>query len=168
MDAAAFCAQLDCRAGDEPVSDQQHADERCCQRTAKWCGPDAPTLASSLRMVCRPYRAWTKPYPWNDGDKKARSKAHTRPRVQRAPSIPHALCWAEDKCTAPAHRAARSRSRIWNQSNVIARSEATKQSMLALSSDGLPGHLARRRASRFCPAMMVWTASLKRHLVQRF
>jgi hypothetical protein len=21
---------MDCRAGDEPVSDQQHADERCC------------------------------------------------------------------------------------------------------------------------------------------
>jgi hypothetical protein len=30
VDAAAFCAQRDCRAGDEPVSDQQHADERCC------------------------------------------------------------------------------------------------------------------------------------------
>src|SRR5713101_4924372 len=30
-------------------------------RTAKSCGPDAPTLASSLRMFCRPYRASTKP-----------------------------------------------------------------------------------------------------------
>src|SRR5713101_7046365 len=30
VDAAAFCAQRDCRAGDEPVSDQRHADERCC------------------------------------------------------------------------------------------------------------------------------------------
>jgi hypothetical protein len=30
VDAAASCAQRDCRAGDEPVSDQQHADERCC------------------------------------------------------------------------------------------------------------------------------------------
>ena len=39
------------------VSDQQHADERRLQRTAKSCGPDAPTLASSLRMLCRPYRA---------------------------------------------------------------------------------------------------------------
>jgi hypothetical protein len=28
VDAAAFCARWDCRAGDEPVSDQQHADER--------------------------------------------------------------------------------------------------------------------------------------------
>jgi hypothetical protein len=30
VDAAAFCARRDRRAGDEPVSDQQHADERCC------------------------------------------------------------------------------------------------------------------------------------------
>ncbi len=31
------------------VSDHRHADERCCLRTAKSCGPDAPTLASSSR-----------------------------------------------------------------------------------------------------------------------
>jgi hypothetical protein len=30
VDAAASCAQRDRRAGDEPVSDRQHADERCC------------------------------------------------------------------------------------------------------------------------------------------
>jgi hypothetical protein len=30
VDAAASCAQRGCRAGDEPVSDRQHADERCC------------------------------------------------------------------------------------------------------------------------------------------
>src|SRR5713101_7810113 len=30
VDAAAFCARRDCRAGDESVSDQQRADERCC------------------------------------------------------------------------------------------------------------------------------------------
>ena len=31
VDAAAFCARGDRRAGShEPVSDQQHADERCC------------------------------------------------------------------------------------------------------------------------------------------
>jgi hypothetical protein len=30
VDAAASCARWDRRAGDEPVSDQQHADERCC------------------------------------------------------------------------------------------------------------------------------------------
>src|SRR6266852_2518412 len=33
----------------ESVSDQQHADERRFSRTAKSCGPDAPTLASSSR-----------------------------------------------------------------------------------------------------------------------
>src|ERR1700716_136200 len=33
----------------------------------------------------------------------------TRLRVQRAPGIPHALCWAKDSCTARAHRAAGSR-----------------------------------------------------------
>jgi hypothetical protein len=57
VDAAASCAQRDRRAGEEPVSDQQHADERRLQRTAKSCGPDAPTLASSSRMLCRPNRA---------------------------------------------------------------------------------------------------------------
>jgi hypothetical protein len=41
----------------ESVSDHRHADERRLQRTAKSCGPDAPTLASSSRMLCRPYRA---------------------------------------------------------------------------------------------------------------
>jgi hypothetical protein len=30
VDAAASCVRRDCRAGDEPVSDRQHADERCC------------------------------------------------------------------------------------------------------------------------------------------
>jgi hypothetical protein len=37
----------------------KHADERCCQRTAKSCGSDAPTLASSFVEACRPYRART-------------------------------------------------------------------------------------------------------------
>jgi hypothetical protein len=32
-------------------------------RTAKSCGPDVPTLASSSRRLSRPYRAQTKPYP---------------------------------------------------------------------------------------------------------
>jgi hypothetical protein len=31
-------------------------------RTAKSCGPDAPTLASSSRRLSRPYRAQTEPY----------------------------------------------------------------------------------------------------------
>jgi hypothetical protein len=36
------------------VSDQQHADEECLLRTAKSCGPDAPTLASSSRRHVGP------------------------------------------------------------------------------------------------------------------
>src|ERR1700730_18046310 len=50
VDAAAFGARWDRRAGSSGlVSDQQHADERRFSRTAKSCGPDAPTLASSSR-----------------------------------------------------------------------------------------------------------------------
>ena len=39
------------------VSDQRACGREMLQRTAKSCGPDAPTLASSLRMLGRPYRA---------------------------------------------------------------------------------------------------------------
>jgi hypothetical protein len=60
------------------VSDQQHADERCCSRTAKSCGPDAPTLASSFAEFCRPNRAMTKRYPRGDGGKRARSPGRAR------------------------------------------------------------------------------------------
>src|SRR5258706_2112833 len=42
------------QGGFRPVSDQQHADERCLSRTAKSCGPDAPTLASSSRRHVGP------------------------------------------------------------------------------------------------------------------
>ena len=34
------------------------------------------------------------------------SKVHTSLRVQRAPGVPRALCWAEASCTTRAHRAA--------------------------------------------------------------
>ena len=55
VDAAAFCARWDRRAGSSGlVSDQQHADERRFSRTAKSCGPDAPTLASSSRSFVGP------------------------------------------------------------------------------------------------------------------
>ena len=62
VDAAAFCARWDCRAGSQEfVSDQQHADERRFSRTAKSCGPDAPTLASSFAEACRPNRVLRRP-----------------------------------------------------------------------------------------------------------
>jgi hypothetical protein len=48
------------------------------QRTAKSCGPDAPTLASSSRMLCRPNRARTQHKFANDGGKKARSPGRAR------------------------------------------------------------------------------------------
>ena len=74
VDAAAFCARQDRRAGSYvPVSDHQASGREMLQRTAKSCGPDAPTLASRSRMLCRPYRAVTKRYPRDDGGKRARS-----------------------------------------------------------------------------------------------
>jgi hypothetical protein len=77
MDAAAFCARGDRRAGDEPVSDQQHADERRLLRTAKSCGPDAPTLASSLRRHVGP-TGLRQPISADDGGKQARSPGRAR------------------------------------------------------------------------------------------
>ena len=45
-------------AGRASVRERSTASGReMLQRTAKSCGPDAPTLASSSRMLCRPYRA---------------------------------------------------------------------------------------------------------------
>jgi hypothetical protein len=60
------------------LSDHRHADERRFSRTAKSCGPDAPTLASSLAEFCRPNRAMTKRYPRDDGGKRARSPGRAR------------------------------------------------------------------------------------------
>jgi hypothetical protein len=52
VDAVAFCARWDRRAGSqESVSDHRHADERRFSRTAKSCGPDAPTLASRVLLA---------------------------------------------------------------------------------------------------------------------
>jgi hypothetical protein len=51
-------------------------------RTAKSCGPDAPTLASSSRMLCRPYRARTQRWFADDGGKKARSPGSAKETVK--------------------------------------------------------------------------------------
>jgi hypothetical protein len=60
VDAAASCARgIAGRIDEIRERGLKHADERCCQRTAKSCGPDAPTLASSFVEACRPYRART-------------------------------------------------------------------------------------------------------------
>src|SRR5450432_952185 len=50
---------------------------------------------------------------------------HARLWVRWAPGIPHALCWAEDKCTPRAHRAAGMRNCI---STSLRGAVATKQS----------------------------------------
>ena len=47
-------------------------------RTAKSCGPDAPTLASSSWMLCRPYRARIQRWFAGDGGKQARSPGRAR------------------------------------------------------------------------------------------
>src|ERR1700716_3452675 len=124
MDAAAFCARWDRRAvSEESVSDQQRADERRLLRTAKSCGPEAPTLASSSRSCVGPtgfrqnlaLRMTVAKEPGHRGEHDIsrktiacgnagrfrctrcyscafyQYKVHTRPRVQRASGVPHAL-----------------------------------------------------------------------------
>src|ERR1700681_539728 len=60
------------------VSDHQASRREMLLRTAKSCGPDAPTLASSSRMASRPYRAQTSHTSADDGGKKARSPGRAR------------------------------------------------------------------------------------------
>ena len=76
VDAAAFCAQRDCRAGDEPVSDHQASGREMLLRTAKSCGPDAPMLASSSRSCVGP-TGLRQNLSADDGGKRARSPGST-------------------------------------------------------------------------------------------
>src|SRR5260370_31955729 len=57
VDAAAFCARWDCRAGRKTCERSPARGREMLQRTAKSCGPDAPTLVSSWRSLSRPNRA---------------------------------------------------------------------------------------------------------------
>ena len=59
------------------VSDQEHADERRLLRTAKSCGPDAPTLASSSRSCVGP-TGLRQNLSADDGGKQARSPGRAR------------------------------------------------------------------------------------------
>jgi hypothetical protein len=45
------------RVGERPVSEFQARRRTVLWRTAKSCGPDAPTLASSFAELSRPNRA---------------------------------------------------------------------------------------------------------------
>src|SRR6266478_10132733 len=148
VDAAAFCARRDRRAGSqESVSDHRCADERRFSRTAKSCGPDAPTLASSFAEGKSALPGTDSHISADDGGKRARSPGRARhkplkplragmpgdsgvlvvTRVRSTntkctrgcgcsghPAFPTPSLGAEDKCKPRAHRAAISRSRIWN------------------------------------------------------
>ena len=57
VDAAAFCARRDCRAGRKICERSTASGREMLRRTAKSCGPDAPTLASSFAESRRPNRA---------------------------------------------------------------------------------------------------------------
>jgi hypothetical protein len=133
------------------------------QRTAKSYGPDAPTLASSSRMLCRPNRVRTHHKFANDGGKKARSprRARRKPLKPLRAGMPgdsgvlvYSCAFYYTKrtrgCGCSGHPAfptpssggreinanlgrfaPREQSRMQNSINVIARSEATKQSILS-------------------------------------
>jgi hypothetical protein len=60
------------------VSVVQHADERRMLRTEKSCGPDAPTLASSLRRRAPAQPGQTRRQSAGDGGKQARSPGRAR------------------------------------------------------------------------------------------
>jgi len=54
VDAAAFCARKVAGQASRLVSDHKASGRETMLRTAKSCGPDAPTLASSLRSCVGP------------------------------------------------------------------------------------------------------------------
>src|SRR5450631_3990307 len=54
VDAAAFCARWDRRVGRKTCERSTARGREMLQRTAKSCGPDAPTLASSSRSCVGP------------------------------------------------------------------------------------------------------------------
>src|SRR5712671_6837588 len=77
------------------VSDQRACGREMLLRTAKSCGPDAPTLASSSRSCVGP-TGLRQNISADDGVLVYscafyQCKARTRLRVQRAPGVPHAL-----------------------------------------------------------------------------
>jgi len=69
---------MDCRAGRKICERSTARGREMLQRTAKSCGPDAPTLASSSRMLCRPNRVQMQCKFANDGGKRARSPRRAR------------------------------------------------------------------------------------------
>src|SRR3982074_2643667 len=82
VDAAAFCARKVAGQASRLVSDHKASGREMLQRTAKSCGPDAPTLASSFAgWQVGPYRAPTNHVSAGDGGKRARSPGRARHKL---------------------------------------------------------------------------------------
>jgi hypothetical protein len=150
---------------DEACERSQARGREMLQRTAKSCGPDAPTLASSFAEEKSAQPGADIPYSRatvanKPGHRGARHKplkplragmpgdsgvlvyscayyhykAHTRPRVQRAPGIPHAL-YGGGRFGNVSDASRREGEVVCTWGTVIAylaviaRSEATKQSI---------------------------------------
>jgi hypothetical protein len=65
VDAAALARDgIAGRVGERPVSDHQVSRRTMLTRTAKSCGPDAPTLASSSRRLVGPTGFRQNLNPW--------------------------------------------------------------------------------------------------------
>src|SRR6266481_4313494 len=77
VDAAAFCARWMAGRVERLVSDHQASGRTMLQRTAKSCGPDAPTLASSSRSRVGP-TGLRQDVSVGDGGKQARSPGRAR------------------------------------------------------------------------------------------
>jgi hypothetical protein len=70
VDAAALKHAMGLQGGVQPVSDRGACRREMLLRTAKSCGPDASTPASSLAEACRPDRVQARLNPRDDGDNK--------------------------------------------------------------------------------------------------
>jgi hypothetical protein len=164
-----------------PVSDHQASGREMLQRTAKSCGPDTPTLVSSSRSCVGPtglrqnhIRGTTvAKEPGHRGERDISRKTiacgnagrsgvlvvtrvrSTNTKCTRGrgcsghPAFPTPSKGAEDKCKPRAHRAARARAA--SGFAVMARSEATKQSILPF--------FARRDGEMDCFAPLAMTVS---------
>jgi hypothetical protein len=140
------------------------------QRTAKSCGPDAPTLASSSRMLCRPYRVRRQRWFAGDGGKRARSPGRARrkplkPLRAGTPGDSGVLVVTRVRSITPiAHEAAgatgirRSPRPLWARDSCKARAHCVARSRLyAEPTTSLRG--AKRRSNPFFLCAARWIAS---------
>src|SRR3982074_2707267 len=77
VDAAAFCARKVAGQASRLVSDHKASGREMLLRTAKSCGPDAPTLASSSRSCVGP-TGLRQNISADNGGKRARSPGRAR------------------------------------------------------------------------------------------